>query len=524
MRRSKMSYGKCMFCEKKGSFGLPEKKKEKYCKDHRLPGMRDLTHRKCLECDKRPSCNYPGEKTALYCVAHKKEGMSNTVSAKCKHPSCSTIAIYGLPGTKKVLYCKAHKTEDTVDIKHGGSLCHCGKRASFNHQGERKGIYCKDHKEEGMIIVYGTRCLLCDTIACFNFPGKKNGVYCSKHQEKGMTDIRREKCLLCNIQPNYNYPGEKKGLYCTKHKLVGMEDVKHKTCKLCKTRPTFGYKGGITEYCTEHKLRDMYDVSKRKCFCGRNATYGKLFSEKTRCYDHKKDNEFSKNNPLCEECEQERAYYVDDNSNYPKRCETCKLPGDKNIVEKPCASCGLPEFLNQDNSLCSMCFSYSTQVNKPERKELVIKKFLEKNNIAIETHDAIIDGACSRKRPDFILDYGLFKVCLEIDEHQHKGYPEECELSRMGAIHQDLGGIDVLFIRFNPDCYKQEGKTIREYKSREKFLLDYLTNLNNVQKLVCPLLVTYFYYDNFSKPEYIYYDYYTKKSEEVEFPFHKIQN
>ncbi|SOB74044.1 hypothetical protein BQ9231_00161 [Cedratvirus lausannensis] len=520
-----MSYGKCMLCEKKGSFGLPEKKKEKYCKDHKNPLMVDLTHRKCLECNKRPSYNYPGEKGAMYCVLHKKESMCNVVSAKCTHPSCSTIAIYGVPGTKKALYCKAHKTEESIDVKHDGSSCHCGKRATYNYPDERRGIRCKQHKDPEMIDVMNRACLVCGKQSNFGFPGEGKGSHCFTHKLDNMVDLYRVNCVVCNkVQGSYNYPGEKKRSYCSKDKLPGMVKIFKPSCQLCDITASFGYKGGKVEYCTTHKLKDMVDLTKKKCFCGTIASYGRLFSKKTHCAKHKKDNEFTKNHPRCEECEQERAYYVDDNSNYPKRCETCKLPGDKNIVEKPCASCGLPEFLNQDNSLCSMCFSYSTQVNKPERKELVIKKFLEKNGISVESHDAIIDGACSRKRPDFILDYGLFKVCLEIDEHQHKGYPEECELSRMGAIHQDLGGIDVLFIRFNPDCYKHQGKTIREYKSREKFLLDYLTNLNNVQKLVCPLLVTYFYYDNFSKPEYIYYDYYTRKSEEVEFPFHKIRD
>ncbi|SPN79748.1 Hypothetical protein ZAZAV_475 [Cedratvirus Zaza IHUMI] len=514
-----MSYGRCILCKKKGNFGLPEKK-ERYCKDHRIPGTTDLVHRKCLECNKIPFFGYPGEKKGIYCKEHKLEGMQYNGGRRCSHPDCNTSATFGHPRTKKVLYCKAHK-EDGMTCNVFPTCLICGVRARYNYLGEKKGVYCIEHKLESMMDIYNRPCLVCGKSSSYNYPEEKRGVLCHEHKKEGMISVESVRCEVCKlVTASYGYPMKKKSR-CVKHKLPDMVR-NYKSCKQCDTQAYYGLKEGNPEYCAKHKLCGMFDVVKKKCDCGIIASYGRLFSKKIHCAKHKKDNEFFKNNPMCQTGCGERAYYVDNNSNYPKRCETCKLPGDKNIVEKPCASCGLPEFLNQDNSLCSMCFSYSTQVNKPERKELVIKKFLEKNNIAIETHDTIIDGACSRKRPDFILDYGLFKVCLEIDEHQHKSYPEECELSRMGAIHQDLGGIDVLFIRFNPDSYKQEGKTIREYKSREKFLLDYLTNLNNVQRLVCPLLVTYFYYDNFSKPEYIYYDYYTKNSEEVEFPFHKI--
>lgn len=306
-----------------------------------------------------------------------------------------------------------------------------------------------------------------------------------------------KKCLECSKQPVYNHPGEKQGIYCNEHKLPGMIDVGRKTCLECNT----------------------------------GANYGKLFSQKTHCAKHKKDNEFSNNNPSCEiENCQEQPYYTEDNQNYPKRCENHKFSDDKNIVEKPCGLCGLNNFLNEKNSLCSDCDKFN-KPKLPDRKELIIKRFLENNNISFESHDKTVKSSqywttpetvtttvCSLTRPDFILDYTFFKVCLEVDEFQHRNYLKECEFARMGNIHGDLGGTPLLFIRFNPDPYKKDGKTIREYKSRERYLLSYLKSLNEVKKLNYPLVITYFYYDNFDVNivEYIRYDYYNKRENIVQ--------
>ena len=49
----------------------------------------------------------------------------------------------------------------------------------------------------------------------------------------------------CKKQPIYNVEGETKGVYCSTHKLDGMVDIKNKKCNYngCKTMPIYNFEG-----------------------------------------------------------------------------------------------------------------------------------------------------------------------------------------------------------------------------------------------------------------------------------------
>ena len=59
-------------CKKIASFNKIGEKKAIYCKDHKLPNMRDVKNKKCIRsgCDKIPSFNVEGEVKAIYCADH----------------------------------------------------------------------------------------------------------------------------------------------------------------------------------------------------------------------------------------------------------------------------------------------------------------------------------------------------------------------------------------------------------------------------------------------------------------------
>jgi hypothetical protein len=65
--------------------------------------------------------------------------------------------------------------------------------------------------------------------------------------------------------------------------------------------------------------------------------------------------------------------------------------------------------------------------------------------------DKIVEGGCSRRRPDVRIDMGSHIIIVECDEDQHKGY--SCENKRMMEIFQNCGNRPIVFIRFNPDSY-----------------------------------------------------------------------
>ena len=84
-------------------------------------------------------------------------------------------------------------------------------------------------------------------------------------------------------------------------------------------------------------------------------------------------------------------------------------------------------------------------------REVVVNESL----IDVEvTYDKQVQGGCSRKRPDVLMDFLTHSIIIEVDETQHSS--EEycaCENKRMMQIFQDLGSRPVVFIRFNPDKY-----------------------------------------------------------------------
>jgi len=63
-------------------------------------------------------------------------------------------------------------------------------------------------------------------------------------------------------------------------------------------------------------------------------------------------------------------------------------------------------------------------------------------------------GACSRKRPDMMWDFGVMVIWLEINEDQHMAYDPRCETDRRNQIWQDIGNRPALLIEFNPDEYE----------------------------------------------------------------------
>jgi len=67
--------------------------------------------------------------------------------------------------------------------------------------------------------------------------------------------------------------------------------------------------------------------------------------------------------------------------------------------------------------------------------------------------DQRVDGGCSGRKPDVLIDMLTFSIVIECDEFQHKAYDTECENKRMMQLFEDLGSRPLVMIRFNPDAY-----------------------------------------------------------------------
>ena len=239
----------------------------------------------------------------------------------------------------------------------------------------------------------------------------------------------------CKTRPNYNVEGETKALYCFPHKKDGMVDVKNKRCihEGCKKQPIYNVEGETKAlYCFPHKKDGMVDVKNKRCIhegCKKQPSYNKEGETKALyCFPHKKD-------------------------------------GMVDVKHKMCKNWCLTRVQEKYDGYCLRCFIYlfpdkpvSRNYKTKERAvvEYITTKFPGLSWIA----DKIISGGCSKKKPDLLLDLGYQVLLLEVDENQHITYDCSCENKRIMELSQDVGHRPIVFIRFNPDDYDNNGTNV----------------------------------------------------------------
>jgi hypothetical protein len=329
--------------------------------------------------------------------------MVDVKNKTCIHDGCKTIPFFNIEGETRALYCATHKKEGMVDIKNKPCIyVGCKLIPTYNFEG-LKAKYCSVHKKDGMENVKTKTCVQegCKTIPIYNYEGELNGVYCLVHKKDGMVNVISKKCIHeeCKKQPAYNYGGELNGVYCLVHKKDGMVNVISRTCihNECKKIPCFNIEGETRGvYCASHKKDRMIDVISRTCIHNWCST---------RARSNKYDG-------------------------YCLRCYIYTFP------DKPVAR------------------NYKTK----ERAvvEFVCERFPEHTWIT----DKKVNDGCSMRRPDILLDLGYQVLIIEIDENAHQDYDCSCENKRIMELSQDVGHRPIIFIRFNPDSYREGTRKI----------------------------------------------------------------
>jgi len=137
---------------------------------------------------------------------------------------------------------------------------------------------------------------------------------------------------------------------------------------------------------------------------------------------------------------------------------------------------------------CAGCF-YTTFPDVPnprnyKNKERAVtdflnKRFSERFTMVFDRQVARIQAASagaggspeaeecrsSGRKPDVFIDMGEWVVIVEVDEKQHRQHiykTSSCETKRTMQIFQDAGSRPIVFLRFNPDGYKDaEGHVVR---------------------------------------------------------------
>jgi hypothetical protein len=482
---------KCKVCGKRALYGYKRGDKNKFCKIHKEIGMIDLNSKNCnySGCKKKPNYNTPGKKAGLFCSEHKTEFMVDVRSPRCKYENCNKQPSFNTPGKKSGIFCTQHKTEFMVNTI--SKICNysgCNKQPSFNTLGEKTGKFCSEHKTEFMVSVKSRNCNYtgCNKQPNFNISGEKIGKFCSEHKTELMVNVNSNiKCKYenCNKIASFNTPDEKTGAFCVEHKTEFMVDLRSRKCKYenCNKQASFntpGKKSGI--FCTQHKTEFMVDVRSKICDhedCRKHVCYGYVGNSVTRCAEHKLQGMYRRPKRKCEKCCETATYGIKS----PEHCEEHKVDKEICLLVRECSGCHRKELILDDTGLCILYCKPTKIYNEVKRekvKETKVLAYLD-NHLDVDDvkyeDDKIIDGgACNKKRPDRVYDCGTHFVIVEVDENQHKGYTKEnnCELVRMHQIYESLG-MHCVFLRFNPDKFKVDGKLVKKMNMSER--LDLLT-------------------------------------------------
>jgi hypothetical protein len=74
----------------------------------------------------------------------------------------------------------------------------------------------------------------------------------------------------------------------------------------------------------------------------------------------------------------------------------------------------------------------------------------------------VIQGGCSRRRPDILIELLTHCIVIEINEFQHKHGSYSCENKRMMEIFEDLGNLPLVYIMINPDHYTDKNGVLHK--------------------------------------------------------------
>lgn len=423
-------------------------------------------------CTTRPSYGLVIGSKPLRCARHGKEEDMVPVKNKKMCEEChKKTAAFGLE-LKKPTHCKEHKDDKMFDIVH--KMCEeCHElRASFGVEA-KKPTHCKKHKSDNMVDVVSKMCVVCHKIhANFGLEANKP-THCEEHKSENMFDVAHKMCEECHkTRPTFGFPG-KQPTRCKEHILSGMEDLVHITClnENCKIRACFGLELGKPLYCEEHSSADMKDVVHARCEyagCTIQRTFGYEMGKPLRCQEHASNDMQDVTHARCNHdgCILRSSFGYKQNK--PLRCREHAEPNMQDVVNKLCLAdhCDTIAMTEKYKGYCTRCFinlfpdeplTRAYKIKETHVAEAVTKMLSSSPELthAEVIYDKTVSGGCSRRRPDIRIELYTHNIIIECDEFQHNRQEYcNCEDKRHMQLFIDLGSRPIVFIRFNPDNYK----------------------------------------------------------------------
>lgn len=210
----------------------------------------------------------------------------------------------------------------------------------------------------------------------------------------------------------------------------------------------------------------------------------------TRCAYHKDDGMITLRNPLCA-CGQQMTYGFPGKK--ASRCSGCQEPGMENVASYRCATCN--EYIVRHKcSKCSYC--RDPAIRQRERHEtMIVREFRDDPNIPEFSFNKSIGKDNGRLRPDMLFRFPDKCIVIEIDEFQHKYYERAQHDKERMVLIQDALGLPTMFIRFNPDAYKVNGKTLKTQMKRRLVTLKERLRAHLPRTLTKKVDVEYLFYD-----------------------------
>ncbi len=340
------------------------------------------------------------------CKEHKKDGMVTSSKYYCEHNRlkfrCRTC------GGSQI--CEHDKRKDICRKCNGSAFCEHDKRKSQCK--ECKGSQICEHDKRKAI------CRKC-----------KGSSFC----EHG---IQKHQCLSCKGASICKHDKLKSRCRECEGSSFCEHDIRKSTCRKCQE----------SSFCSHNK-------QKSQCISCKGASVCKHAKRKYTCWQcSPESNNFCKRRyalpPLAPDSLQ--SILTSENST---RCPKVKQKKYDNY----CTTCFVD--LDPNNPLSKGAHLAS--------KELKVLRYLTEEFPGIFTHNRRLilsdrDKSCTiyNRRIDFQTEVKNYVFCIEVDENQHKYYDPLEEEKRIMQIYENANR-NMVFIRFNPDKYKQDGKLMR---------------------------------------------------------------
>jgi len=324
--------------------------------------------------------------------------------------------------TKECNRCNLVKS--VTEFAKGRNQCKECRRAGQRCIHDKYKFYCRECSTNGYC-VHGKDKRLCRE-------GCSGSIICEH-------DVKKYSCKICNCELDCEHQIKLVDCDICKNILICQHNKLKSKCKICNLKPkkcVHNIKRTNCKIC-HTSILCIHGKEKRKC---RDGCGGQAF-----CI-HNKDKKRCKDCGGCMVCihKKEKAQCIICN---PKiACELCKSI----IVTK----------YTRFYPLCQACFSFTnpdsklSTVFKIKEKYMVDELKTRLKDIPIRLYiDKVVDGGCSKKRPDILIDCLTHSIVIECDENQHKNY--ECENRRTVELFSDLGNRPLVLVRFNPDKYRK---------------------------------------------------------------------